>query len=282
MVYFDSNVYDHISKGYGVDLPEYELLCDGVRTGALDLYLSLVNIEETASAVIADESVGLRIARVMRDLSPATVAFKWHGRLLEEAIRAYANKGPSPSPLEYDLDIPRTLDALIGAERVSDVAKVIAEEARSRKGNFKVGLKRDLPSNRSLLRKSGKRPPSIQRYVDVLGAEFIEDSLRRLKVLTKCKKRGMAGLLQLRVIRVHSSAQLGLLHGQFFGKREPQTGDSRDMQHTVIAGAADVFVTNDTRLHTLLNKFAIDNWEVIDLQHLIDRLRRNDPSLSSA
>jgi hypothetical protein len=44
------------------------------------------------------------------------------------------------------------------------------------------------------------------------------------------------------------------------------------MKHAVLASAADIFVTHDGDLANLMKRIPIENFEVCDLQDLLDKI----------
>ena len=65
---------------------------------------------------------------------------------------------------------------------------------------------------------------------------------------------------------------LSFAYAETFEKRTPKLGDSRDMQHAVLASAADVFVTHDAALARLLSRIPQVCFEVVDLDKLLRQI----------
>lgn len=82
----------------------------------------------------------------------------------------------------------------------------------------------------------------------------------------------MAGLLDLRGVRMAVGINLSLAYAETFEGRAPDMGDSRDQQHAVSASAADVFVTQDPKLLILAARIPETGLRVMDLRSFLQAL----------
>lgn len=67
-------------------------------------------------------------------------------------------------------------------------------------------------------------------------------------------------------------SSLSVAYAETFEKRTPKMGDSRDMQHAVLATVADVFVTHDGPLARLVARIPMDSFRVLDLRALLQEI----------
>src|SRR5713101_3247953 len=151
LVYIDANLYDHIEKGDRMP-PEYRVPaehCAAVRdarlSGRLSAYLSLTDVEELLGDWDRPERrpAAVRRLRHARDLVGFDSILKPPNILLAEAIHAYAEGLPAPSPylLPGDEQRERIIDMLTSVADgkdeytgplLGDVAVVRAMKARSK------------------------------------------------------------------------------------------------------------------------------------------------------
>jgi hypothetical protein len=96
-VYFDTNVYDHIDKGF-IPADEVSALRAAVTGGALTAYVSSADIEEILGQWCTDRVAAVRKLQVVRDLAGFDRLLKEPPDLLTEAIAAYAGGESPPSP----------------------------------------------------------------------------------------------------------------------------------------------------------------------------------------
>jgi hypothetical protein len=83
----------------------------------------------------------------------------------------------------------------------------------------------------------------------------------------ECRRRGAAGLLEVRPVRFATGAMASLIYAQVVGdgreSRYPHIGDGYDLHHALMASAADVFVTYDKRLANLLDRVPLNGFRVL-------------------
>ena len=68
-VYFDTNVFDHIYKRIGVSETDLLALKSAVKTGKIFVLLSIVNLEETLSALEPYPNLATEELRLILDLT---------------------------------------------------------------------------------------------------------------------------------------------------------------------------------------------------------------------
>ncbi len=97
-VYFDTNVYDHIEKGF-ISSDKVDSFREAVRQGEVLAHLSVADVEELLGQWETDRPSVVRKLQVARDLVGFDGILKQPADLLREAITAYASSAPLPSPM---------------------------------------------------------------------------------------------------------------------------------------------------------------------------------------
>jgi hypothetical protein len=103
---------------------------------------------------------------------------------------------------------------------------------------------------------------------------LIEHFGRRLDVWNQVRARGLGGLAQLRTLRAAIGPAQAFMHSCMFGGRTPKENDSRDMHHVLMASPADVFVTDDGPLRSLLSTVVDLPFQVWSLPELVAWVRQ--------
>ncbi len=93
-----------------------------------------------------------------------------------------------------------------------------------------------------------------------------------------CRERGLAGLLDLRIVRVAVGAALSLVFSQVCEGFQPERNDGYDQWHAIQAAAADVFFTGDRSLAARVARVPIEGFRVVtSLRELLDLLPTSLP-----
>src|SRR5215468_7413996 len=111
-VYFDTNVYDHIDKGY-IARQEVDALRMALGRGDVTAHLSITNVEELLGQWEKDRMAAIRKLRVAGEIVGFDEIFKQPSDLLADAYRAYAAGEPQSSPMMP----PDQLKIVVGALR---------------------------------------------------------------------------------------------------------------------------------------------------------------------
>jgi len=277
-VYFDTNVFDHIHKGIGVTEDDRLALRSAVKTGRISLVLSFLNLEEVLSSMESSPSQANAELQLILDLADWQRVVKPPNMLLGDDICCYAKGEDLPDPfIAIDPVIQSNLRALMNPSQkeINDLWPVI-REAQQQKENFVSRMKeaneKVLPYAKDFLRKSHGRSPNWLDYWIRLEEGFAEGFAEHEKVLDACKQRGIKGLLALRSVRMAVGASISLAYAETFEKRTPKIGDSRDMQHAILAAATDTFVINDKSFARLLGRVPINDFQVLDLHAFMERI----------
>jgi hypothetical protein len=269
-VYLDTNVFDHLYKKLGISDADVEILFSAVAQQRVSILLSVLNIEETLCALESDRTLAVRQIRYVLALSDWHRLLKPPGLLLSDAITAYANGKLPREPFIDDPGLFRALGALRNPQE-EDIAELleVVRETLKQIGDFRVAMNEARDSVRPVgARLEGARP-SFEDYWKLLAESFAEGLADRIGVGDLCRQRGMAGLLEVRSVRLSVGGMLSLAYAHTFEGRAPEQGDSRDLQHLVGAAAADIFVTHDRKLARLVSRIPIESFRVLTLTEFL-------------
>jgi len=103
-----------------------------------------------------------------------------------------------------------------------------------------------------------QRERVARTFVELVGNDRNQRDLWRL-----CAERGIAGLLDIRAVRLSVVTTVSLMYSQFYneGKQipRPKKSDAADLRHAIAASTAEVFVTNDHGLHNRLSAVPMED-----------------------
>jgi hypothetical protein len=271
--YVDTNIFDHIVKRIGITEADERALRSAVNKGRISVLLSYLNLEEALCAMPTSPELALAQLRLIMEIAETHQLVKPTAMLISDDIDRYAKgKALLPPFIPMDTIIFANLQALVrDAQQINELLPLLKEVqnekeefvARMREANAKVE-----PDATALRRATDGRPPSWDKYWDRLAEPFGEGFVTP-RNLEQCKKRGIKGLLKMRSIRTAVGSAVSLAYAETFDKRTPKLGDSRDMQHAVLASAADLFVTHDAALARLLSRIPQVPFEVVDFHNLL-------------
>ena len=274
-VYFDTNVFDHLHKRLGFSDGDLSALKASKAEGHVSFLLSVPLIEEIFCAIKADPVLTIRELFLIFELGDWTKVLKPSDLLVSEAIAAYANGTPRSSPfLAADHPVVNGLRILANpTQRDIDELVPMIEESRAHREEFREGMRTAREQVLKVAKKLRGQKPSFMDCWTRLAEPFAEGYAGRAGQLDACKARSIAGLLELRSLRMAVGVNLSLIYAETFEGRAPEMGDSRDQQHAVLASTADVFVTQDGKLANLLSRIPIMGLEITDLRSFLDSLR---------
>jgi hypothetical protein len=110
-VYFDTNVYDHIERGY-VASADVDALRSAMSRGDLVAHLSIVDIEEFLGQWETNRSGAIKKLQIAQDIVGFDEMLKQPSDLLTDAIRAYAAGDAAPLPI-MPFDQRKVVEALL-------------------------------------------------------------------------------------------------------------------------------------------------------------------------
>lgn len=276
-VYIDANVYDRIEKGDRIS-PEHRVptehcaaFRDARLSGRVSACLSLTVVEELLGDWDRPERrpAAVRRLRHARDLVGFDNILKPPDILLAEAIRAYAEGLPAPSPyLPPGAERGRIIDMLTSVADgkdghtemvLEDVAAVRAMKARSKKEMEDAARQADadiatLPPDKRTQPWAEFRTDANQWALALADAEGLADA---------CCARGLDGLLGVRAVGLTVGAMQSMVYALSVERMAPRFGDGYDRWHALLASAAEVFVTHDGELARRLNRIPVVGFTVV-------------------
>jgi hypothetical protein len=264
IVYFDTNIFAQVS-----DKAKNTLIA-AVDAGKISIPLSLINVEEVFCAIEGSDDVAKKKFTIISELSKNQKILKAPDNILSDDIRSFINFGVPTSPFYrasfWQINI-KELTNLKRREEFQNIINKIKEE----KINFKL---ENIKSRGEVLIKANKLDfvPTFSQYWDSLKYDFARGLIEEVGVLEKYKYKNINALLEFRSVKLCIGWMASYIYGQTFENRRPDRGDSRDMKHAVLASAADIFLTHDGDLADLMKRIPIENFEVCDLQDLLNKI----------
>lgn len=252
--YFDTNIFDHVAKGY-IPGAVVDALRAALDSGAIAGHLSLADIEELLGQWETDRPVAVRKLRLARDLVGLAGLLKPPAELLTEAIQAYAVGSPPPAPT-----LPRHSRRYVAAilDKVADgstafnaVVSGIVAEVRESKTAFLAGMTQagadasvELTGSETW-QEAKAWAPTFPAFWEQAAPLYAEDFADRLGLADACRAHGLDGLLRVRTVRLAVGVALSLVFAQVVEGRAPDPSAGYDMWHAVLGSTANVFVTHD-------------------------------------
>ncbi len=272
--YFDTNVYSHIYNRVGVTDEQIAKLYPAVRADKIRILTSSVVVEETISALLSAEKEALARLKLIRKLAKRKRIIKFHPNLLEDDIRSFAHGGKLRS--HFMAPPPRFTQVFVDhGENHLHILRQIANETQKQIQAFRNEMNQKYnqllrPLAAQIIRQNQQQ--SFADYWNELSVPFAEQLADKAGVLPDCQARGMNRLLEVRSVKLATLAQLSLGYANTYERGAVERGDSRDMQHAVLASGTRTFVTDDPRLGRVLTRILIPDFEVINLPTLLSRL----------
>jgi len=278
IVYIDANLYDHIEKGDRMP-PEHRVPAehcaafrDARLSGRLSAYLSLTNVEELLGDWDRPERrpAAIRRLRHARDLVGFDSILKPPNILMAEAIRAYAEGLPAPSPylLPGDEQRGRIIDMLTSVADGKDEYTGLVLETVAAVRAMKAGSKVEMENATRQARAGIATLPPAERTPS--WANFRTDADHWALALAAhdgladaCRARGVDGLLGVRAVGLTVGAMQSMVYALSVERRAPRNGDGYDLWHAQQASAAEVFVTHDGELARRLNRIPVVGFTVV-------------------
>lgn len=274
IVYFDTNVWDHLDQRIGVTDWDLYRLRRAVKLGHLQIVLSFLNIEETLFIVQSQPERADARVKLILELADKQLFVLGQDEIMNNDIQSYAHQRPLQTPFlslnpGMELDI-RNLTKPEGKHQ-HELDEII-EETRHSKETFLQSLREGKDVIKPMADDIGVKGYPFGHYLANNTGWLLEGLAKGAGVLFEAKLRGLDGLLKLKSVGLAVGANLSLLYSHHFENRAPAPGDSRDMLHALLASTAEIFVTNDGKLEKLLDRIALDGFEVMSLRTFLAEL----------
>ena len=274
LVYFDTNVFDHLYKKIGCTSADIADLRKAVYGHSLSMPIGIHVLEElllnrraSPQELVARVKLTLSIASIRRMVKPCD-------QLIADDLRSYAATGQPDRPLvgaQIQNAITQGIAELIesdGEEFSEEIAEALVE-TRQRKERYLQGINVLL---REIAPQVGSGSPNtnfdddFQRFAIGVAERFAH----RAGVLDACRDRGLEGLLEIRSVRAAIGVALSVVYGQAFQGWPDVSSGSIDFLHVPSAAAtSEVFVTDDARLRDSLKRVPFENFQVMSLPEFL-------------
>ena len=272
IVYFDTNVFDHLEQRHGVTDWDVFRLERAIKLEHIRLIFSFLNIEEILFIAESKPERAMAQLGLILKLAGKHLFVRGQDEIVRSDIRAYAQRKPYQTPFtiltpDMESDILNMMDSPAHHREQFDH---IVRESRAAKESF---MKRNLRSQKKLRPMAveiGAKQYPFPRYLADNAGWVLEGLAQRAGALSSVKRRGIKGLLSVKSVAVAVGAHLSLLYSHQFDGHAPSPGDSRDTLHPVLASAGQVFVTNDGKLEKVLSRLQIEDFRVMNLRNLLD------------
>ena len=195
--------------------------------------------------------------------------------LLKEAVHSYAFDRRLPDTLTRT---PRILEDFLIRGKVSPTLREVVEAVVTQGSKFAD----DFTQTFSEARRVGEErnvgtPDDFEEFWSGVAAPVIVQGLAEQHgVYDRCAERGLEGLLEVKTVRLYATYYAAWVFAKWFGEQgvpgKVKSSERGDFFHSVQSAAADVFVTRDARLARWLKLIPVENFEVISLDQLIERL----------
>lgn len=250
IAYLDSGAFDRLYRRDGCTAADVAGLRKSVYGRGLALALSVHHLEEIVlSRRVAPQALSAQI-RFTLSLASLRSLLKPSAELLNDEIRAYAASGAAGSPFLHG----PLADAISAG-----VAELIESDGEELGEELLGALDQARRARPNLTRTIARARASAASASDdsvVAAARALAESVG---ALPECDRRGIAGLLGLRVVRMAASAAIDTTLAAPF-----------TLDHAIAAAArADIFVSGDPRLRQLIERSSCAGLAVRDLPEFL-------------
>ena len=267
--YFDSNVWGHVaSLSGGVTSDDVKRLRSSVADRKLRIRISVSNIEEFAGPAPHGIEVTKKLFRLCYELTDWKRPIKDVNDLLFDEIESFTQRRSSPSPLCV---APPRLEEILRGEMPVQTLAAVAKSSKEHKEQMMAMSNSAREDARVELSHATGTRPGFDALLPLASwiAESIADGMG---LGDECRAVGLEALRRRRAIRLLEGANLSLIYSQVFRGRMPVRGDFFDMQHAVLASAAEFFVCHDANFRSDLSRLTIPGFTVTSLTALLDSL----------
>jgi hypothetical protein len=282
IAYFDANPIDHcLRHEAGVTRAMVERLQHAVADGRLTIPASVVTTEELLSATVRDEAYGFEAGRFYLSLASLRRALKQPRDIVFEAVQAYARRTAEPTPYAaLGRRMREAWERLAAGQGAAEDVQDIVQDVQGQVDEFHAFMLEDWEDRQQAVRQARAEarrrregPPALANVFHRHAPAYAESFARRAGVLRACRTRGITGLLARRRVLAAAGGGVVLVYRQVSEGLRPDRGDSRDLQHLVMAAATrGVLVTHDRRLRLLAERIPGLDLRVVGVPELLESL----------
>lgn len=236
--------------------------------------MSFLNIEEILFTLNCSPLNGRLQLNLLLDIADSSRFIVSQDMVVNEVIRAYALGAKAHTPFGIcDRNKRRFLKRMTKTTSLPRDILQIIEQTRAAKQEFKSKFEQGKAKLVSLARELGGKGYPFAKYFENNTVWLAESLADRAGVLADCRAKGMAGLMEEKVVRMAVGANLSLIYSHDFEGRTPKNGDSRDVLHAVLASTSEVFVTHDSELTRVLQRVPLADFQITNIHALLEKMR---------
>jgi hypothetical protein len=273
VVYLATDAFDHLYRKVGCTGADIAALRKAIYGRALAIPLSLQTLEEIFLASNVTAQTRSAQMRMLLSLSSPRRLLKPAQDLLLDDLRSFAVSGQAASPLqrgEVQNAVSTGISALLeseGVEMDEDFVEAL-ETARRHRESLATTLAEPQGAGGPATTTAG-----FDEYFRQHALGVAEALAARAGVAARCRARGIDALLEIKSVRMWTSAMLSFGWTQAIESRSPSSEEVSDAMHAVAAAAAAVtLVTDNERLRMHSSRANIAGFEVIDLKALLAKV----------
>ena len=272
-VYLDRNILGDLkssSRSHTRLLP----LQDAVKQKRIDVLFSTTILEETLPALNHSAAMLREEIEVIRSLVHTDRMIKTPAELLEETIQSYALNRSLP---DMFIPTPPFLRKLFDEGIVSEQVKEYLRGHIALTEKFSPELTEAFERARKAVQEQDVgKPKYFREFYDGFCPAILEQQRRNYGVYDACMERGTNGLMETKTIKLYLLYYAAWVYAKLFGEQgvsgKVDPSERGDWFHAVQAAASDVFVTHDGRLARWLNLRPVNDFEILTLLQLIERV----------
>jgi hypothetical protein len=250
IAYIDANAVEDLCRlRAGVTAPQRAVIVDAVRAGGLVVPASTFVAEELLAAAGTKPEVARELGVFYLEIVSQRHHLRQPFDVLQDTMRAIARRAGRPSPFEpLTQDQVAEWSALADLSAAGGVAAVVGA-GKARIEEFRDIVRLNLPDDLD-----GAGQLTFEQLWRRWGVRYARTLAERFGVRAALRGR-YREVLRDPVVRAAVGGVLGNLYAQIANRRKVAHGDSRDLQHLVLAAATGgPLVTGDARLRGLVEK----------------------------
>ena len=274
--YFDRNVFGEIKQltDASETHPDIATLRRAVDDDRLSVLLSTTVLEETVPAARRSTETLKKEFEVIFGLVENRRMIKTADDLLREALQSY---GLNRSQPDMFTRTPRFVTNFLKTGKLSGELMEFIKAVASQTGSFAERLNDSFSEAKRIgeERQIG-RPDNLAQFWSDMAPAIASWRAEQHGVQKQCANRGIEGLLENRTVRLYTIYYSAWVFAKWFGEQgtpgKVKTSERGDFFHAVQASAADVLVTNDARFSRWLREIPVQDFDVMSLKQLTERL----------
>lgn len=268
LVYFDTNAFLDLYKlRAGVTKRDVNLIAGAITGQRVAVCLSIYNVDEILANLAYYPQATEAEYKFMLNMACDYRLVKPQDQLFREHIACYCAGLPLTNYFETDEHLYRAINGLNWSDPYEAV-QLLGDLEQSRE--MKQANCAAMTELRNIfLERAAHIRESKPTFHDLWSSSLPENLASRLVMASSLPQESqsmdVAGLLDVRCVRLWIAMLLSRWYAQFFEGRTPKRSDLYDGMHAVSAAGADIFVTHDEEFARLLSRTPVEGLQVMDL-----------------